>query len=204
MEGFRNICFVHKAEDSYQVCYLRQFFKWIGFSYFSFLPGSLGVGTEILRKPENRNFDIVVSLNRAAQENDPDIAEVFGKRWIDLSFQNSEAAQDILERLMDQVYEIVPDSRCDVMNGLLHIYNKYDMAAVLYEYTYVLLKNSDENFFNEMLEKYEKIMNEFDQWDLNPKDRLLEYLLFAKYSCQRNMNGLYKLKNGVLNILWSS
>ena len=82
MDNFRTICFIHKAEHSYQACGIRQFFKWIGFSYFSFLPGSLGIGLDILKKPENQDFDIVVNLNYAAK--DSDISKLFENRWIEL------------------------------------------------------------------------------------------------------------------------
>ena len=61
---------------------------------------------DILKKKENQSFDLVVSLNQAAQQRDPEIAQMFGERFIDLRFQEEDPAKEILERLMEKVYEV--------------------------------------------------------------------------------------------------
>ena len=194
MDNFRAICFIHKAEHSYQACGIRQFFKWIGFSYFSFLPGSLGIGLDILKKPENQDFDIVVNLNYAAK--DSDISKLFENRWIELEFGEDEPIKGIMDRLIEKIYHIVPDSRSDVIDELLRIYHQFDMAGVVYEYTCVLLKVAEVGLFDLVLDKYEHIIREIEQSEkkLMASDSMLEYFLFAKYSCYRNVNGLYDLK----------
>ncbi len=196
MEGFRTICFIHKAEHSYHACGIRQFFKWIGFSYFSFLPGSLGIGLDILKKPENQDFDIVVNMNRAAQENGSDISELFGNRWIDLEFKENEPIKDIMDHLISKIYEIVPGSRSDVIDELYRIYHQFDMAEVVYEYTCVLLKLAEKELYDLVLEKYESIIQELDKSEprLEISGKMMEYFLFAKYCCYRNVNGLYELQ----------
>lgn len=152
---------------------------------------------DILKKKENQSFDLVVSLNQAAQQRDPEIAQMFGERFIDLRFQEEEPAKEILERLMEKVYEVVPDSRSHVMNHLLFIYNQHDMAAVLYEHTCVLLKGSGENLFQYLLERYEDILRALESVKLDTSGHMAEYFLFSRYSCQRNLNGLYYLKKWV-------
>ena len=62
MQNFRTVCIMNKKVDSFDAYYLREFFKWIGLSYFDYCYD----GTEenyILKNPENNNFDIFVLLN---------------------------------------------------------------------------------------------------------------------------------------------
>lgn len=187
MEGFRNICFIHADEDSYRTCYLKQFFKWIGFSYFSYIPDSMGVGSEILKKTENRNFDIVVSINHAAQRSDREIADLFGNRFISFEPDHNNS----LKMLMGQIYRIVPAVReSRVIGGLVEIYLNYDMADILYEYTTVLL---DKSFFDAVYHKYEKVLEALEKLEekTGVRENMTEYLLYAKFSCQRKMNELY-------------
>lgn len=200
MKGFRTICFIHTDEDSYQVCYLKQFFKWIGFSYFSFVPGNLGVGCEILNKPENRDFDIVVSINQAAQRNDSQIQDVFGSRFIPFEFGKDESKKEKMGQLIKDVEErALSGNKPIVIEGLLYIYQELDMADILYEYTNVLLNLADDKLFTAILEKYEKAVEELDKLEktIGADENMKEYFLFAKYSCQRKVNELYELKNWI-------
>ncbi len=200
MEGFRNICFIHTDEDSYQACYFKQFFKWIGFSYFSYVPGSMGVKCDILKKPENRGFDIVVSINQAAEQADREIAGLFAGQFISFVLPQGADKNTNINLLIEKVQEKVPKSAENgVISELLKIYKKNDMAEILYEYTNVLIKQADETLYTAVYEKYDKILKELDILGdkIDAAKGMMEYFLYAKYSCQRKMNELYDLKSWI-------
>lgn len=205
MNGFRSICFVHTIEDSYVTCYLKQFFKWTGFVYLEYIPGSMGSSIDILRKPENQKFDMMVSLNHALQDNNgTDIADCYGDRFYELNFQLQEKAEDVMERLMDQLKDtILRNTDIFVFEKLYELYQEFGMASVLYEYTMILLNGMDDSFFVALDNKFEQVLYKMEQFEKCQKhsaqDRgMWEYFLFAKYFCQRKANELCLFKDWIL------
>lgn len=205
MNGFRSICFVHTVEDSYVTCYLKQFFKWTGFIYLEYIPGSMGSSIDFLRKQENRNFDIMVSLNHSLQEhNGADIADYYGDRFYALDFQPQVQAENVMDQLMVQMKNtLLKDYDTYVFEKLYAMYQEFDMANILYEYTIILLNGTDDVFFAALDDKYEKILYEMEQFEISHRiaaqdSCMWEYFLFAKYFCQRKANELCIFKDWIL------
>ena len=206
MKGFRNICFIHSIEDSYDVCYLKQFFKWIGFSYFTFTPDTMGIGLDILRKPENQGFDIIVGLNQVAQWKDSSIISLFGNRLVILAKTDCQQNKDLLDQLIDKIdISILKGCHSRILKELAQIYRDNQMVKVMYEYTTILMESMDDAFFSNVRQLVQKalhqvnsMLDEMRQPDSMVGYDMIEYVLYAKYSCQRKINELYKMKKWVL------
>ena len=201
MKGFRNICFIHSQNDSYEVCYLKQFFKWIGFSYLTYTPGSVGIGMDILRKPENQGFDIVVSLNQVAQRKDPTIADVFGNKFLDLDVLNGQSEEELLEQLIDKIGgAVLGEYSQNLLKQLANIYTTNRLVVGLYEYTIILMETVGESLFEKVRKSMQDAISQLEdllgqvQQENGNGNSMIEYLLYAKFSCQRRINELWQIK----------
>lgn len=202
MKGFRTICFIHSPVHSYEVCYLKQFFKWIGFSYLTYTPNSVGVGMDILKKPENQGFDIVVSLNQEAQKADASIAEFFNHRFIDLSTEQVPSEEELLKSLIEKICRIVLDGQNynynqGLLDRLADIYIQNHLVKVLYEYTVILMKDIGKSFFTETCNSTQKAISQLEELRQQEEANgscMAEYLLFARFSCQRRLNELWRMR----------
>ena len=205
MKGFQSICFIHTMKDSYLSCYMKQFFKWIGFSYFALIPGSLGVEEEILLKQENRKFDFVVDLNHALHNYKSDLKEIYKERLIELELNRDESKTIMMARLMEHFHQtVLRGYHTDVLKKLFNIYEDCNMTKLLYEYTFILLNKNDTEMFHEIDESYQKVLARLNQMEedskqIRPVDRQMwEYFLYAKYFSQRKVNELCRLNNWIL------
>lgn len=208
MKGFRTICFIHSPIHSYEVCYLKQFFKWIGFSYVTYTPGSVGVGMDILKEPENQGFDIIVSLNQEAQKTDATIADFFDHRFIDLNIEGNQSGAELLEELIEKICKTVLDGNEGnraLLGNLAEIYTQNQLVKILYEYTLILMEDIGEQFFTEMCfctqEAIRQLVDLRQEMECKKSTNMycmIEYLLFARFSCQRRLNELWKMKSWML------
>lgn len=202
MKGFRTICFIHSPAHSYEVCYLKQFFKWIGFSYLTYTPSSAGIGMDILKKPENQGFDIVVSLNQEAQRTDASIVDIFNHRFIDLNTEEYQTVEELLKALIEEIYKTILsghnyDNTKWILEGLANIYIQNQLVKILYEYTIILMKDIGKSFFMEMCNSTQKAISQLEGlWQQAETNGMYmgEYLLFARLSCQRRLNELWRMR----------
>ncbi len=160
---------------------------------------------DILRKPENQGFDVIVDLNQVAQRKDSSIVSSFGGRFVTLDVAEGQREEDLLEQLIEEIKNIIlKDYNIEALYELAQIYINNQMVKVLYEYTVILMESMGDTFFSnvrqsvqEALRQVNTVLENMGKPDLADRYSMMEYVLYAKYSCQRKINELYKMRKWV-------
>lgn len=199
MDGFRSICFVHQKDDAYETYYLKEYFKWIGFSYYDFLYRKDNI---VSQHPEKAKFDIIVNINSVMPACEKDTIESTpDSKLVELSFKKSDTAFPILRMLLKKIIAIqrYDDNQSKRLFDLADIYEDNNLAGEIGEYTSVLLEKMKENSyeracacFSEVLDKLDLILKKSDGDFQGGKNTFVEYILYAKYNCQHHLNMLFQ------------
>lgn len=163
MQNFRTVCIMDKKEDSFDACYLREFFKWIGLSYFEYCYD----GTEenyILKKPEDNNFDIFVLLNYEDSSIEDSIKNKIKDSYV-YTIKTSDYGSNVnmLGDLFSKFYEEI-FHRDDWIKGnsvfqtMINIYEGNHMVGMLYQYTFTLLSKKNWSSTQQIYNNYIKIL----------------------------------------------
>ena len=186
MQNFRTVCIMNKKEDSFDAYYLREFFKWIGLSYFDYCYD----GTEenyILKKPENNNFDIFVLLNYK----DDSIADSIKNKMMNchvytINTSDYEEDVDMLRDLFSKFYvDIFHRDNWKLGNSvfekMIDIYEQNHMVGMLYQYTFTLLSKKNWKSTQQIYDIYMNILQHLESLFriLTPDTPGIENCLYA-------------------------
>lgn len=190
MENLRSICFVYAKNDSYDVCFVKEFFKWIGFSYAEQMNGSK---TNIFETAENCNFDIIAVIDGAMPEMEvaglksrlP--ARIYSEK---ISRNTSTPEIELLcELLSDITYDVNNDRISNIFKKMLNIYIENHMVDLLYGYTSILYQKMMSIFSEKACRRLENVLQQLDESvDFCQKTSGIEYALYAKYLCRGMVN----------------
>jgi hypothetical protein len=205
MEGFRSICIIYNKSDSYNAYYLKEFFKWIGLSYVECL---YNPEKNIFQNPERCAFDIFININNAMPENkEIELASSIKTKFIELNIDNSINNIKLLKQLLDTIEkQFLVGKSCQLLKRIADIYEKYHLVSIFYEYTFILLEkmgideyDSVYNKINLALQEIEAILQNCNTECYNGNNSTFrEYVLYAKYHCQRSINELSLMKGVAL------
>lgn len=204
MRGLRSICFIYRKENAYDACYLKEFFKWIGFSYLDCLNVESGL---LSKHPEKAMFDVIVNINSGMSEEDEmELAKTLSSHFIDLSVVGSMKDDQILDTLLRKIIdELSLNERSELLLRLANIYEKHRLVSVLYEYSSVLLEKLGEEEYEDAYRRFEAALHNLEtvlrenRMGDPKEDTFLEYVLYAKYFCQRNLNTLLRMQGRMLD-----
>lgn len=197
MRHFRTVCILNKKEDTFYGYYLREFFKWIGLSYFDYCYD----GTEenyILKKPEDNNFDIFVLLNYEDDLIMNSIKNTIRDSYVyAINTKDYLTEEDILLDLFSKFYVDI-FHRNDWLNGnslfdkMINIYENDHMVGMLYQYTFTLLGKKDWPITEQLYSKYMKILKKLENIyeTLTPDTPGIEYCFYAILHSRAKINEL--------------
>lgn len=196
MENLKSVCIIYKEKCCYDAYYLRDFFKWIGFSYFDYCYDGYKENYILLR-PEDNNFDVFICLGYEPCDWIEGIRRSFEKsivldiKGVEKNITLKTIFKDIINHFNNEnQYDIL----LDIIFKMIKIYNLYNMTGLLYEYTFVLVTNNPHSLSSKLLNKYEIIIKELNKLDCKSSYHYpgKEYYLYAVYSCQSKINELSK------------
>ncbi len=207
MKNFRSICFIYRKSDAYRICYIKEFLKVIGLTYYTHLydPDKPDAFLENL---ESSRFDICVAVN-------VDMQGLYGDRFVsmenplvlNMEFPHSDRESEDLRAILLEIEKKLLNG-CDthLLFDLYDLYVDNRMTVLLYEYTFTIIKtdkDKSQEFYESIYEKYEKVLSRLDQMPVSYGDpdtgnghtEFIEYYLFAKYHCRKNMNVLHEARS---------
>lgn len=197
MQNFRTVCIMNKKEDSFDAYYLREFFKWIGLSYFDYCYD----GTEenyILKNPENNNFDIFVLLNyENALIADSIKNKIMDCRVYTINTSDYKKDVDMLWDLFSKFYvDIFHQNNWALGNSvfkkMIDIYEKNHMVGMLYQYTFTLLSKKNWKSTQQIYDIYMNILQHLESLYriLTPGTPGIENCLYAILHSRAKINEL--------------
>ena len=131
----------------------------------------MGIGLDILRKPENQGFDIIVGLNQVAQWKDSSIISLFGNRLVILAKTDCQQNKDLLDQLIDKInISILKGCHSRILKELAQIYRDNQMVKVMYEYTTILMESMDDAFFSNVRQLVQKALHQVNSSQIRWSD----------------------------------
>ena len=200
MQHFRTVCILSKNEDSFDAHYLREFFKWIGLSYFNYYYD----GTEenyILKIPENNNFDIFVLLNYEDNSIADSIKNTIKDCYIyTINTKYYKKNVEMLLYIFSKCYSDIfqrDDWEFDnsVLKKMIDIYEQNHMVGILYQYTFTLLcKNGNVDMYNSYMNVLESLENLYSELALDTPgiENCYYAILYSKAKINRLCEGLMR------------
>lgn len=204
---------MYEEKNAYEVAYLKEFFKWIGFTYLE-IPVEQQKITEVITKErDNYNFDVFVLLkgHNDSTWNRAD-APGFGGEVIELDIKEH-TERELLTDLINKIgsnTNLVPEERssayCSVFNKLREIYEDNSLVNCLFEYTSILIDHMDTENRKDteriICTRFESALAELDSFISERKSsnetECMEYVLYAKFSSQTYVNRMAYKRGEIL------
>ena len=195
MKEFRTVCIFHKKENLYDAYYFQGFFKWIGLYYY--LQKCEGESNYVVENIENNQFDMFLFIKDEKEKWFEELSKKVRTKKIyyinTKKMKNKEALLDLCSHLEKEFSRERPNSTLCFLKDMVRIYDKYNIASLLYDYTSILVNTMSVKVVKYMKSQYEKILSELvDLEDLFlPKKEIgKEYYLYAKLYCQYQIDRL--------------
>lgn len=211
MEKFRSICYLQDGDNDYEVTYLKEFFKWIGFSYLE-----LSENSQIIRDNiEDCSFDIFVHLKRESVSVRERFPGCYQNRLIELEMAGHNE-NVLLDMMVEQIKKLPyldfseeeKEAYDFIILELKKIYQKYFLVNVLFEYTSIVIEYMKGNALLDSIRacgnRMERVLEEIEllidkrKNTMSSNSKFMEYLLYAKYSTQIYINRMLVKQKTVL------
>ena len=223
MNGLEEIAIIHSIDDYEAGLFLKEYVKWVGFSYFTYVYNDDNDEFNRILEERKNHFDLIIYINDETMKYRKRFKHLAEKNInVEISVadesnlkvgNNSQCIhilKKIWENILKTVYDSLAEDTLEIMNVLSEIYCKYDL--------YRKLLNNTESWFQQVRnekgeELYQhKLKIQKDQWknalekieehlhsiqdrnDLNG----LEHLDYADLYCKRKINEICGLRNEVL------
>ena len=199
MENFRTVYILHKKTEYYSALVVKEFWKWIGFSYITYEISDLT--KDVLYTIDDlKNVDMIININNAVLQED--LKEFIGIENEDklMSIQSNNMYNGILGQFESILRKKTSES--ELMLELLKIYQNVHLEAVLYDYTTVLFPYFGEDERKRISDKFHSALFQLENIQINygslpdksDATSYIEYYLYAKFFCQRKINELCKME----------
>lgn len=193
MDQFRTACIIHKTRDNYAALLIKEFFKWMGFSYIDYVSYNIIDDVQLLKKEK---FHVVVDINDTI----PTVNKEFiaNSKYIQIECDEDTTEEVLFASLNFEKLFLEKDVR--VLNELKDIFVRLHLGSVFYAYTTVLSTRFSNESIDVLIEIYhnalislkelQEMLNYTEEQDKEEAVPFIEYFLHAKFLTQRKLNEL--------------